>query len=179
MYNILNCKKVKLLWQLWIYFFTSGFICSRIKILMSALWELQNLDMFFRLSLSLGLGLVVGLERAAAGKTAGGRTYALVSMGAALFAIISTMVSQLYVGVNVDPLRMAAQVIVGIGFLGAGMIIFKEKKVSGLTTAAGLWVSSGVGLAVGYGFYPIAVYATLLTLITFTVMWYLGEKIGI
>ena len=140
----------------------------------------NNLDIFIRLSVAMLLGVILGVERTIAHKTAGMRTYGLVSMGAALFVIISEMVAKNYFGVgSVDPLRMASQVIAGIGFLGAGLIIFQEagQRISGLTTAAGLWVSAGIGIAVGFGFFSLAIFAAVLSLFVFTILWYIEKKI--
>ena len=80
-------------------------------------------------------------------------------------------------GVSPDPLRIASNIIVGVGFLGAGMIIFKDHQLTGLTTASGLWVAAGIGTAVGFGLYNLAIVATVLTLFVFTVLWYLESKI--
>ncbi|MEK7482025.1 MAG: MgtC/SapB family protein [Patescibacteria group bacterium] len=137
----------------------------------------ENWEIFGQLFLAMFLAGLLGLERALAGKVAGLRTFALVSMGSALLVIVSEEVSQRYFGlVDFDPLRVASQIVVGIGFLGAGLIIFREKKISGLTTAAGLWVSAGIGIAVGYKLYAIAIFATVLTLFVFTVMWFIEKK---
>lgn len=133
---------------------------------------------FFQLFLAMMLGSVVGIERTLAGKTAGVRTFALVSMGSALFMIIAFHVTRSFTGVDLfDPLRVAASIVSGIGFIGAGLIIFDNERVHGLTTAAGLWVASAIGTAVGLNLYWIAVFTTLLTLFTFVPMWYLEEKI--
>jgi putative Mg2+ transporter-C (MgtC) family protein len=122
--------------------------------------------------------MLLGVERAFAGKTAGMRTYALVAMGSALFVIISLIIGEAYIGhTSFDPLRMASQIVTGIGFIGAGLIIFRNRKVSGLTTAAGLWVAAGIGIAVGYGFFAIGLMAALLTLLVFTVVWYIERTI--
>jgi len=140
----------------------------------------NNLDIFIKLSVAMLLGVVLGIERTVAHKTAGMRTYGLVSMGAALFVIISEIVSQRYLDFNsFDPLRMASQVIAGVGFLGAGLIIFQEagQRVSGLTTAAGLWVSAGIGIAAGFGFFSLAIFATILSLFVFTILWFIEKKI--
>lgn len=135
--------------------------------------DLKIADVFMRLFVALLLGMFLGIERAFAGKTAGMRTYALVSMGAALFVITSIVIGEEYIGrTSFDPLRMASQIITGIGFLGAGLIIFRNKKLSGLTTAAGLWVAAGIGIAVGYGFFDVGVIVSLLTLMVFTIVWY-------
>lgn len=138
----------------------------------------QDWNVFIQLFIAALLGSFLGLERALAGKTAGLRTFALVSMGSALFVIISEMIGNNYLGVAAfDPLRVASQIIVGIGFLGAGLIIFKESRISGLTTAAGLWVSAGIGVAVGYKLYLIAIFVTILTLFIFTILWFIERKI--
>lgn len=135
-------------------------------------------DIFIRITVAMLLGMLLGAERIMARKTAGIRTYALVSMGSALFIIISLIVSEFYIDrTTFDPLRIASQVIVGIGFIGGGLIIFRDSKVSGLTTAAGLWVAAGIGVASGYGLFPIAVFTTALTLFIFTAMWYVENKI--
>ncbi|MCP6720306.1 MAG: MgtC/SapB family protein [Patescibacteria group bacterium] len=136
-----------------------------------------NLDIFLRLVAAMVLGGALGLERWLAGKMAGVRTYALISVGSALFVIVSIVVSEQFVGITVfDPLRVASQIVVGIGFIGAGLIIFKESKVRGLTTAAGLWVAAGIGMATGFGLYSIAVFTTLLTLFIFTVLWFIEKR---
>lgn len=120
----------------------------------------------FRMFLSLILGSIVGLERKRKGQPAGIRTFALISMGATLAMIISIYVPQEYLGhvANGDPSRIAAQVLSGIGFLGAGAIIQMKGSVRGLTTAAGIWMVAAIGLAVGVGMYLIAVIATILIL---------------
>ena len=135
-------------------------------------------NIFLQLFIAAILGGLLGLERALAGKTAGLRTFALVSMGSALFIIISEIIGGKYLGIAAfDPIRVASQIIVGIGFLGAGLIIFKESKISGLTTAAGLWVSAGIGTSVGYKLYSIALFVTILTLFIFTILWFVESKI--
>ena len=131
-------------------------------------------EIFERLVLAIFLGMLLGFERLSAGKTAGARTHALISLGAALFVIVSVMVSGAYQGAaNFDPLRVAAQIVAGIGFLGAGIIIFTGSQLKGLTTAAGFWVAAGIGMATGYGLWTVAVSATVLTLFVFTVLWYI------
>ena len=117
-----------------------------------------QLDMVIKLIVALALGLVVGIEREFVGKEAGTKTYSLVALGAALFTIISFDPN------FPDPSRIIAQIITGIGFIGAGLIIFHENKIHGLTTAAGLWTMAGVGVAVGMGYYFLAVVSALLVL---------------
>lgn len=122
----------------------------------------------WRLVAALLLGLVLGIERTTAGKMAGLRTYALVSLGAALFIVVAEIISTQYLSLTTfDPLRMAAQIPLGIGFLGAGLVIFRGSKLTGLTTAAGLWLAAGVGMACGFGLFGLAAVATLLSLLVF------------
>ena len=117
----------------------------------------------FKLFLSLVLGAVVGFERRQKGQIAGMRTFSLIAMGATLAMIVSIYIPQEYLGLkNGDPGRIAAQVISGIGFLGAGAIIQMKGSVRGLTTAAGIWISACIGLAVGAGMYLVSLIATLL-----------------
>ena len=110
--------------------------------------NINTIGSIFKLLLSLTLGAIVGLERRHKGQIAGMRTFALITMGAALAMIVSIYIPQLYFGEteNGDPERIAAQVISGIGFLGAGAIIQMKGSVRGLTTAAGIWVSACIGL---------------------------------
>lgn len=111
-----------------------------------------------RLIISMLLGSIVGFERRRRGQTAGVRTFSLISMGATLAMILSTYVAEKYG--NGDPTRMAAQVISGIGFLGAGAIIQMKGSVRGLTTAAGIWMVANIGMAVGCGLYWESIAAT-------------------
>jgi putative Mg2+ transporter-C (MgtC) family protein len=135
-------------------------------------------EILIRLLVAMFLGGILGIERLFAGKTAGMRTYALVSIGSAVFIMTALMVGEWYMGrMGFDPLRMATQLPVGIGFLGAGLIIFKGSHVRGLTTAAGLWVAAGVGMAVGFGLYHLALLTTLVTLFVFSVLGYVKQKL--
>jgi len=139
---------------------------------------IQNLNIFLQLIIAAVLGGIIGIERSVAHKTAGMRTYSLVSMSATLFIVISNIVTAQYIGItNFDPLRVASQVVVGIGFIGAGLIIFKRSKLRGLTTAAGLWIAAGIGMAVGYKLYAIAVFVSALTISIFTIMWAIEDKV--
>jgi len=120
------------------------------------------------------LGALIGLEREWAQRAAGLRTFSLISLGAALFIMISNLSFNQYLGVsNLDPSRTLGQIIVGIGFLGAGIIIFRQRdgKVEGLTTAAMIWATAAVGAAVGLELYWLAISATaLILLINFVVL---------
>ena len=131
---------------------------------------------FIYLVLALLLGSSLGLERSLAGKTAGVRTFGLVSMGSCLFILVSKFVIPTVEAFNYDPMRIAAGVVMGIGFLCGGVIIYKDSTITGLTTAAGLWVASGIGLAVGYGLLSLAFFATATTLIVFTLFWFIENK---
>lgn len=134
----------------------------------------QNLEIFVRLFVAVILGGLIGLERQLAKKTAGLRTFSLVSLGSALFTVISIILSDKFPSVDIS--RIPSQIITGVGFIGAGIIIFHGVHPKGITTAAGLWVSSAVGVASGFGFYSLAAFTTLLTILIFVVFWFFEEK---
>lgn len=133
---------------------------------------------FIKLIVAMLLGGILGTERAILAKQAAGtRTFGLVALGSCLFVVIGMAVNGLVPGFsNADPTRMAAAIVTGIGFLGAGLIIFRGDTLRGVTTAAGLWLAAGVGMAVGFGMFAIALFSTLLALIMFTGMWYVENK---
>ena len=133
----------------------------------------QNIEIIIKLFMALFLGTILGVERAIVGKTAGMRTYGLVTMGAALFTIVGSLVA----GGTSESLRLTGQIITGIGFVGAGLIFFNGEKINGVTTAVGIWVSAGIGMAIGYGFYMLGVVATILALFAFTALWYVENKL--
>ena len=140
--------------------------------------ELTTIDILIRLVVAVLLGGLVGVERTLAGKTAGMRTYALVSMGSALFIIITFVVSFQFITLtNFNPFAIAPQILLGIGFIGAGLVFHhnREGTTSGLTSAAGLWVAGGIGMACGFGLYSVAVITAVLTLLVFTVLWYVEK----
>ena len=126
-------------------------------------------SMLLKMFLAAFLGAFIGIEREIAHKSAGMRTHALVALGSALFTITPTLLS----GPTIDPTRIAAQVVTGIGFLGAGIIFFDQSRsrVQGLTTAAGVWISAAIGMAVAFGLYEVSLWATLLTVLIFLVLW--------
>lgn len=131
--------------------------------------EVNAINSIFKLLLSMVLGCCVGLERKRKGQIAGIRTFALISMGATLAMILSIYVPQVYLGLkNGDPGRIAAQVITGIGFLGAGAIIQSKGSVRGLTTAAGIWIVATIGMTVGVGMYLLSCVATIFIIIVLT-----------
>lgn len=125
--------------------------------------DVNSVNAIYRLLLSLLLGSVVGYERKRKGQSAGVRTFSLIAMGATLAMLLSIYVPQEYLGLkNGDPGRIAAQVVTGVGFLGAGAIIQMKGSVRGLTTAAGIWMVATIGMAVGVGMYWVSVAATAL-----------------
>ena len=137
-----------------------------------------TIEIGVRLFVALLLGMVIGTERVWAHKTAGMRTYALVSMGSALFVIVSGEMVNAYSSFSgMNPLMIVAQIVVGVGFLGTGLIFTKENKLMGMTTATALWVSAGIGMAAGFGLFSIAIIATILTLFIFIVLWFLEEQL--
>ena len=130
-----------------------------------------NFDMLLRLLVPLVLAGLIGFQREHAGKPAGIRTYGLVALGAALFTYLSIFAFTPVPGTGFnDPARVAAQGVVGIGFLGAGLIVFRESRVEGLTTAAGLWVSAAIGMASGAGMHAVAVVTAVLALVLLALM---------
>ena len=125
----------------------------------------QNSEVILRLVVAVGLGLLVGAERLFVHKDAGMKTHALVSLGSAVFVLISEILVQKYINLpGLNPVMMASQVIVGVGFLGAGSIMIYGARLRGLTTAGGLWVTACIGMAAGYGFYSLAIIVTVLVL---------------
>lgn len=139
------------------------------------------LDFLLRITVAGILGAIIGLDREMRAKEAGFRTHFLVSLGSALIMIVSQYGFEQIIGlekVSFDPSRIAAQVVSGIGFIGAGTIIIQKQFVRGLTTAAGLWAAAGIGLAVGSGMYILGIGATLLTLIGLEGLGYLFKSLG-
>ncbi len=126
----------------------------------------NNPDVVIRILVAALLGGLIGLERDKHGRAAGLRTHLLVSMGSAVFTILSAEIAHRTQGAGfaADPGRIAAQIVTGIGFLGAGVILKSGNNVRGLTTAACLWAAAGIGMAAGSGFYFIAGFSTLVAL---------------
>lgn len=135
---------------------------------------ITNGEIAARLILALVLGGLIGIERESMGRPAGFRTHILVSMGSALIMIVSAYA---FAGRTSDPARLAAQVVSGIGFLGAGTIMREGANVRGLTTAASLWTVAGIGLTVGSGFYFAAILGTVLVVLTLVVLNQLEWKL--
>ena len=124
--------------------------------MVDALFQLSTL---LDLLLSVLLGFCIGFERKQRFKEAGIRTHTIVCVGAALMTVISRNIG------NGDPGRIAAQIVTGIGFLGAGMIVYKQHEVKGLTTAAGIWATAGIGMACGSRLYVVAIGGTALIIV--------------
>ena len=124
-----------------------------------------EIEAILRLLLAAFLGGIIGFQRAMVHKPAGLRTHILICLGAALFTIVSIIGFQ----GNVDPARVAAGVVTGIGFLGAGVIVrgmrVGEQGIVGLTTAASVWTAAAIGIATGVGLYLIAIFASLVTVV--------------
>ena len=139
-----------------------------------------NVDFMLRLLVAGILGAIIGLDREYRAKEAGYRTHFLVSLGSALIMIVSQYGFQEIIkenSVTLDPSRVAAQVVSGIGFIGAGTIILQKQIVRGLT-AAGIWATAGIGLAVGAGMYAIGIATTVLTLIGLELLSYIFKSVG-
>lgn len=140
-----------------------------------ALREVTLLAVMIRIVVSFILGGMLGMERGLKQHPAGLRTYMLVSVGSCLIMLINEYVVQVYG--SGDPVRMAAQVVSGIGFLGAGTIIVtRHNQIKGLTTAAGLWATAAVGLATGIGFYEAAIVGAVVIFVTLSVLSNLDSR---
>jgi putative Mg2+ transporter-C (MgtC) family protein len=139
-----------------------------------------DLSITMKLALSCFLSGSIGLERAWRGKPAGVRTHVLVSLGSTLIVLISVHMATL--GPNIDPTRIASNVVTGLGFLGAGTIMHTGETVLGLTTAASLWAVGAIGLAVGSGYYEGAIQAWVFILATLHVLdrleRYMVKRVG-
>ena len=137
--------------------------------------QFNEISAIFRILFAMFLGGIIGLEREKSKRPAGFRTHILVCVGAAMTALIGLFVWQ-EMGNVTDPMRISAQVISGIGFLGVGTILVKEHDhITGLTTAAGLWTTAAIGIACGYGFYSVALVGTLVVTVTSAVLFKLEK----
>ena len=123
----------------------------------------QNFEFLIKMVLATVMGAIIGFERKSRNKEAGIRTHAIVSLASALMMIVSKY--GFFDIIEFDAARVAAQVVSGIGFLGTGLIFVKNNAVNGLTTAAGIWATAGIGLAMGAGLYAVAIFGTLLIVI--------------
>ena len=139
---------------------------------------LNEIDILIRLALAFAAGGIIGFERSSSRQVAGMRTHILICLGAALLMLLSIWLPQTYSGLkNGDPGRIAAQVVSGIGFLGAGAIIRLGNNIKGLTTAASLWLIAAVGMAIGAGMFAAAAGVEVLSLLTLIVLGRIEKKI--
>lgn len=142
------------------------------------LQEFNTVSVAVRIVLAMIVGGLIGIERGKQGRAAGMRTHILVCLGAALTAMIGFYTNDV-LGLSTDPMRISAQVVSGIGFLGVGTILIKGRfQITGLTTAACVWATATIGLALGAGFYEGALLVFLATFLTVTVFHRLEYKLG-
>ena len=123
--------------------------------------------------IALAVGLVLGAEREFRGHPAGLRTMALISTGSCMFTALGLLPE---FGTRVDPTRIAAQIVTGVGFLGAGSILRQGEEVRGLTTAASIWVTASLGMAIGFGYYGVAAFTTVLVVVVLVALKPLEER---
>lgn len=139
-------------------------------------------ELIIRIFVAAVLGGLIGLEREYRAKEAGFRTHFLVALGSVLFMVVSQFgfhhILHTETNISLDPSRIASQVVTGIGFIGAGTIIFQKHVIRGLTTAAGLWVTSAIGLACGSGMYTISIASTVLVLLCLETLNYTTQRFG-
>lgn len=137
-------------------------------------------QIIYQLFLAIFLGALLGIEREYKKKEAGLQTYSLVALGTCLFTIISYELANSFIGnesVSFDPLRVVQAIAIGIGFIGAGSIFRQSSGIEGLTTAAGLWVTAAVGMAIGFKLYFLATFTTLLSLLVLAGFGLLEHKV--
>lgn len=132
---------------------------------MNALVTPFELKIIERVAIAFVVGVIIGFDRERSGKAAGIRTQMLVCVGSALMASISVFLGQKYGNPGADPARLMAQIITGVGFLGAGVILKNGNKVQGVTTAATIWTTAALGVAIGAGFFIPALFSTFLVLL--------------
>ena len=140
------------------------------------MFDFQGLELLLRLIVAVVLGGVVGLERGGAKHAAGLRTHTILCLGAASVMVVSECLVKRY-GINQEIMRMGAQIISGVGFLGAGNIIVNGGQVHGITTATGLWTTACVGIAVGSGNYIIAIFMVVLMMFVMLGLRSMSQKI--
>jgi putative Mg2+ transporter-C (MgtC) family protein len=142
--------------------------------------QATELSFVSNLCLAAILGSLMGLERSLSGKHAGMRTYALVSLGSCLFVILGTLASyQLANFAGVNPLQIAGSIVIGIGFIGSGLMVFRGEHPVELTTASGIWVVAGIGMACGFGLYLLALTATMIAVLVFSVFARVENKLRV
>ncbi len=146
---------------------------------MFMIFDFSQIQPFFQLLLAALLGGTVGLEREYRQKEAGFRTFALVSLGSCLFALIGINFTEaaVYPSVQIDLTRIIQAVAVGVGFIGAGSIIYRKFQVEGLTTAAALWAVAAIGIGVGIGLYRLSIFTTFLVIGILAVFRLIEERL--
>lgn len=150
---------------------------NTVNLFFETISQLNTWSTIFRVVLAVLLGGLIGLERGHHGRAAGLRTHILVCLGSAMAAMVGIYTVSV-LGLSGDPMRVGAQVISGIGFLGVGTIIIRNRShVTGLTTAAGLWATASVGLAIGVGYYVAALVAFLAVMTTMATFVYLEKSV--
>ena len=149
---------------------------ASLEAVLEAAIDLLELEILLRLILTIALAAVLGLDREIAGQAAGLRTHILVALGAACFTLVSIYGFQ-DLGTVRDPARVAAQIVTGVGFLGAGAILRTGTSVRGITTAASIWMAAALGMLAGSGLYALAVGATTLTWVTLDVLKRLERRL--
>lgn len=144
--------------------------------------QLTDWEGLIRVALAAVLGGIIGIERELRAKDAGLRTNMLVAMGAALFTVSSIQLSEVYLSWNgsirFDPSRIISTIVSGIGFLGGAIIFKTEERVRGVTTAASIWVVTGVGVATGAGFYVMAAGSTVLIVVVLLMVGWIEHRVG-
>ena len=140
-------------------------------------------DALARVAVAMVLGGLIGFDRQRLNKPAGVRTHMLVAAGAALFIVVAVLLSEGLEGLGtesakIDVSRIAAGIVAGVGFLGAGAIITRQDRVSGLTTAAGIWITAAIGTAVGFGFWILGVGSTVAVLIIYAMAFAAETRIA-
>ncbi|MBI1975927.1 MAG: MgtC/SapB family protein [Candidatus Omnitrophica bacterium] len=138
---------------------------------------MNDIEITIRLLIALALGGLIGLEREIHGSDAGLRTHILVCLGSSLVMVVSILMAKQFPGT--DPGRISAQVVSGIGFLGAGSILRSATSVRGLTTAASIWAVAGIGLGAGAGFYSSAAIASLLIVLTLWLLRFIEKMLNL
>ncbi len=139
--------------------------------------DIMLFDFLPKIMLSIFCGSLIGFERELKDKPAGIRTYMLISTGATMFTLIGVYFAEQYQG-TADPLRVAAQIVTGVGFLGAGTIMFSRGRISGLTSAAAIWLSASIGMAIGVGFHIFSVIVVLLAVVTMVFLGRIERTLG-
>ncbi|MCK5397600.1 MAG: MgtC/SapB family protein [Thermoplasmata archaeon] len=140
--------------------------------------DIMLFDFLPKILLSIFCGSLIGFERELKDKPAGMRTYMLISTGATMFTMIGVYFAEQWGG-SADPLRVAAQIVTGVGFLGAGTIMYARGRISGLTSAAAIWLSAAIGMSIGVGFHIFSVIVVLLAVISMVFLGRIENTLGI